>query len=230
MANASNLTCPAPGRWGQCGRPVHVKKYGLCHGHYTQRRRGSDLAPLRGDYAADTPCEFDGCDRNARRNGYCNAHHFQMKAGTPLRPLRKYRPQGTASHRDELGRKNCPRCHQDKIPTEYYTAAHTVDGLSAICIRCDRSAKLLRKFRITLAEYELLLAKQGGKCAICSTVECPTGKQFAVDHDHRCCPGAKTCGKCIRGLLCNNCNYILGLLHDDTHHARRVIQYLERGR
>jgi hypothetical protein len=41
------------------------------------------------------------------------------------------------------------------------------------------------------------------------------GVRICVDHDHACCPKqvkatAKTCGKCIRGLLCFRCNTSLG--------------------
>jgi Recombination endonuclease VII len=27
-----------------------------------------------------------------------------------------------------------------------------------------------------------------------------------VDHDHNCCPGAYSCGQCVRGLVCKPCN------------------------
>ena len=71
-------------------------------------------------------------------------------------------------------------------------------------------------FKRSTEWYEKTLAEQGGHCALCET--CPTeGRRFQVDHDHECCPtdrgkNRRTCGKCIRGLLCEACNTRLGYL------------------
>lgn len=59
-----------------------------------------------------------------------------------------------------------------------------------------------------------LWQEQGGRCAnVACRKELGSGKRgFHVDHDHRCCSGGsneRTCGRCIRGLLCPACNEIL---------------------
>jgi hypothetical protein len=54
-----------------------------------------------------------------------------------------------------------------------------------------------------------------------------------VDHDHRCCPGSVSCGKCVRGLVCAPCNIAVGGVRNDPDVARRLVVYLEghdRGR
>ena len=56
-------------------------------------------------------------------------------------------------------------------------------------------------FRMELEEYQAKLAAQEGVCAICSVP--PGPKRLHVDHDHGCCPGHRTCGKCVRDLLCS---------------------------
>ena len=76
----------------------------------------------------------------------------------------------------------------------------------------------LKKYGITLDEYNTLLAKQRGVCAICENT-CLSGKQLAVDHDH-------TMGF-IRGLLCMKCNRSLGGFDDNSHLLFRGIVYLQ---
>jgi hypothetical protein len=51
-------------------------------------------------------------------------------------------------------------------------------------------------------EYDTLMAVQDGKCAICRG-ERPY--RLPIDHDHSCCRGKQSCGKCVRGLLCKRC-------------------------
>lgn len=84
-------------------------------------------------------------------------------------------------------------------------------------------------YNLSWEQYEALLKKQDYKCAICLE---PTDK-FNVDHDHSCCPvnstlrkDRKTCGKCVRGLLCDGCNTALGRFKDSKELLQRAIDYL----
>lgn len=62
-------------------------------------------------------------------------------------------------------------------------------------------------------------------CEICGTTD--FGKQGpCVDHDHECCPDKKTCGKCIRGVLCSHCNRMLGCAKDNAKILKQAIKYL----
>lgn len=47
-----------------------------------------------------------------------------------------------------------------------------------------------------------------------------------IDHDHSCCPGKGSCGKCVRGILCRNCNVGLGFLKDSIPRLEDAISYL----
>jgi hypothetical protein len=76
----------------------------------------------------------------------------------------------------------------------------------------ERARRLWRLYRLTLERYDELLVEQRGGCGICGTLSAAIdGKAFAVDHDHRCCPERqRSCGVCVRGLLCGGCNGLLG--------------------
>ncbi|SRR6266513_3869538 len=83
----------------------------------------------------------------------------------------------------------------------------------------DRRKLLKHRYNITPEQYDILLESQDGKCAICGGG--PVGRnRLSVDHDHKT-------GR-VRGLLCQNCNMILGNSHDDTNKLQRAIEYLNR--
>ena len=91
-----------------------------------------------------------------------------------------------------------------------------------------RNRQLKHKYGITLEEYNALLLKQNGVCAVCKTPPL-AGKVLNVDHDHKCCVGrnGKSCGKCVRGLIHQTCNLMLGGAKDSPTVLRLGAEYLE---
>ena len=90
----------------------------------------------------------------------------------------------------------------------------------------DRDKHLRRKYGITSTEFDVLLAKQGGVCALCGNDEpvvrnAKSGKEaLAVDHCH---PTGR-----VRGLLCFKCNTALGAFGDDASRLQLAIDYLSK--
>lgn len=79
--------------------------------------------------------------------------------------------------------------------------------------------------------YEMQLDRQQGGCAICGKTPEENRRELAVDHDHACCPGKRNaCGQCVRGLLCDDCNQLLGRAHDDTSILLAAADYLTYSR
>lgn len=85
----------------------------------------------------------------------------------------------------------------------------------------------LTEYGITQRDYDRMLAEQGGGCAICGATESGKGSRLHVDHDHSCCPDAiRSCGRCVRGLLCMKCNQGLGQFGDDANLLLTAVVYL----
>jgi hypothetical protein len=82
-------------------------------------------------------------------------------------------------------------------------------------------------YSITSEQYWALYESQNGKCAVCAYAS-GKSKRLAVDHDHACCSGPISCGKCVRGLLCSTCNSFLGRMRDDPGAFMRGYKYLMR--
>lgn len=122
--------------------------------------------------------------------------------------------------------RTCTKCNQSQELGEFYPTAKSKDGLDTWCKTCHFAKKLRQRYKLTPGEYHAILDAQEGVCAICKSP--PRDKRLAVDHDHNCCPGELTCGECVRGLLCDNCNWWLGLIDDRLSMLESAENYLRR--
>ena len=85
-----------------------------------------------------------------------------------------------------------------------------------------REGHLKLKYNMTPDDYEMLLAGQGGACAICLRPPDPERRRFAVDHDHGT-------GE-VRGILCRGCNLGIAQFQEDTKLIIRAVRYVEAHR
>lgn len=96
------------------------------------------------------------------------------------------------------------------------------------CVECDKSARVRHKisckfsrikkeYGLTKEQYENLLAKQNGKCAICNNGS-PSRFSLHIDHCHKT--------KKVRGLLCNKCNQAIGLFNESVALFKKAIEYI----
>lgn len=126
----------------------------------------------------------------------------------------------------------CKRCGGDLPPIEYTEDGHVKPRMT-MCRGCrtqdqrDRRAAgkvkpsspevrrgqhLRHRYNITPEQYDEMFSAQEGVCASCG--EPPKTRALDVDHDHACCPGERSCGKCVRGLLCRGCNWTVGVIEN----------------
>ena len=114
---------------------------------------------------------------------------------------------------------HCRRCEEYLDKSKFW-------GGSTYCRPCKEYVGInsnLKKKNLTIEKYSELEKSQNGVCKICGNSDY---KRLSVDHDHKCCPGEKTCGNCTRGLLCSRCNRALGSVNDDVTLLQSMIEYL----
>jgi hypothetical protein len=85
-----------------------------------------------------------------------------------------------------------------------------------------REAYLKRTYGLSESDYEAQVRSQNYLCAVCHEQNKPgrdgEPENLAVDHNHR--TGAN------RGLLCQRCNRVLGMLGDSQELLFRLLEYL----
>lgn len=81
-------------------------------------------------------------------------------------------------------------------------------------------------------EYRRMETEQNNVCVYCGKPEtCVTNqgkeevRRLSVDHDHACCSGERSCGECVRWLLCQNCNK--GSFLDNTDVMKKAVEKID---
>lgn len=134
--------------------------------------------------------------------------------------------------------KVCRGCGEEKPLSEYHRRRAAPDGRQRKCKQCatalvvqwqrdnperhrqkQRRSDLKRQYGLSEAQYNDMLEKQGGACAICGVFQSPD-RPLNVDHCHMS-------GR-VRGLLCWLCNAALGRFKDDTDLLLKAAAYLDR--
>lgn len=172
-------------------------------------------------------CQLDVCTK-LRTHGYdtyCQTHLYSLSK------------HGTLQH-------TCISCK-----LEFYWNADKKHLGSVYCDTClqiftdytqyiPKEAKDVRSILVhglSLPRYVEMLVAQNFRCALCKLVEMTShrrtngGKRLCIDHDHKCCPGAYSCGRCVRGLLCDFCNLVVGRFERDPALFDNVTTYLGGG-
>lgn len=90
----------------------------------------------------------------------------------------------------------------------------------------DPENKIRRRNSRYNIDFNILKEKQDNCCAICAKPFEDDSKAF-IEHDHRCCPQQnKSCGKCVRGLTCKQCNDGLVYFNDNWELLERASKYI----
>jgi hypothetical protein len=127
------------------------------------------------------------------------------------------------------GSKWCPDCATVKPLAEFARTTASASGYHTYCLVChnargketkqrlyggSREYHPRRRYGVGQADFDEMLAEQGGVCAICGAPD-----PQHVDHDHRT--------GWVRGILCFNCNGGLGQFRDNPVFLAEAITYLK---
>ena len=187
----------------------------------------------------------DGTDTYARYcdGGYCgNSERLCQRCGKPFATAErsgghaKYcsdECQGAGRPYPSLVTHTCARCGK---------AGRGSDRLwPYVCGDCRHPIRYaIKQLRDHHVPWDMVLRLfDDPGCAVChrdilgAGVRAGSGRArsaLVVDHDHACCLGAKSCGRCVRGFLCGGCNAGIGLFGEDAAAIRSAADYLDRWR
>ena len=124
--------------------------------------------------------------------------------------------------------KTCTKCKEAKPLSAYSTRKDSgVVRLRGECKTCVATrlwhSHLKRKYGLTLAQFNAVLAKQEGRCALCRTTKWGDDRKSNPHVDHNHATGV------VRGLLCHRCNVAIAFFDDDIDKLRAAISYLSPG-
>jgi hypothetical protein len=172
-------------------------------------------------------CKLEICHEPVWAIGYCAVHGKRYyKYGDPGEEGRKRRKRFDMPHPPARGFLWCGVCKCEKPLIDFDRSQD--DGYRQVgrCKMCMSYAKQASKYGVSVEFLLDLEHKQNGCCAICGKPESKPWR-LSLDHDHSCCPGKFSCGKCVRGLVCDAHNRMLGLANDQIEILESAIAYLK---
>ena len=197
-----------------CESPAFCK--GMCRSHYARAYKYGDARlniPIGGipKRRGRPLCEIDGCEKDSHAQGLCSTHYARLlRSGSvddPLVLVGCSSPEG------------CDRPHNARgLCTTHYSRLF------------KRRGYLKYTYRMTEDDWETLFVSQGRRCLVCLTETTRGDSSWHTHHDHRCCPGNRSCGRCVIGILCGPCNVGMGSLGDDPERLERAAALMRRVR
>jgi hypothetical protein len=174
------------------------------------------------------PKEKDGKIYCTQCSMYLDPSSFPEKKKSWCKPCQKEYDQKKIDLKRILPKKmqgnkiHCRYCEQYLDKSKFW-------GGLTYCRECSKQvghAGKLKGYGLTVDKYIDMEKSQNGVCAICKNPELKNNR-LSVDHNHACCPGTKSCGKCVRGLLCSKCNFFIGAAKDNIKILQAAIDYLQ---
>lgn len=220
--------------------------WGLCSDCMVRVKNGEEPYDLVDPYPE---CVIEGCDRKAPRgDGVCFTHNMQKQRGGVYKDIRPSLdmdwPVCSVSWCDRTSEAKtsptygAPLCPSHGNHMRRYGEIRSpqreqyVDGDICVVVGCNNrpvgswlcNTHHVRKQTYSLSTEELVYLL-GQPCSICGSRD-----RISIDHDHSCCPGPQSCGECVRGPLCGNCNLGLGSFRDNEMFLIRAAEYLANTR
>ena len=176
-------------------------------------------------------CSVPECARaksSKAAKGMCGYHYKKTLPRTPKAP--RAPRECAADGCIKISRQRLCSTHERlRWLADPNAARCSLEGCVTRALRdgyCETHYQRIVKYGVTPDRFDQILAEQGGGCAICSSPQSELKHALVVDHDHSCCPGKRSCGRCVRGILCRACNVGIGNLRDDPRLVRSALNYL----
>jgi len=156
-------------------------------------------------------------DVKLRKKEYAHEYNLRIMAD----PIRKERRDSfMKEHRQEYNRKWLEKPENKQKSKDWQKEYRQRPDVKEKRREYNRVDALMRKYGITLVQFNDILKKQEFICPICSTkLNMERRKEIHVDHCHT--------KNIVRGVLCQRCNILLGHAKDSREILFNAAKYLE---
>lgn len=161
-----------------------------------------------------------GCGQKTTTATASNKNRNMIR-GQPMVYIKGHNPRGKNPRNRHITDAWCPNCKQQK-PANAFRFNEKAGTYESWCKRCADAARVGSRYGLTANEY--LIFVENKACEICGKSFDPknTRRELApqIDHCHET-------GK-VRGVLCGDCNNMLGRARDRIDVLENAISYLRK--